>query len=429
MAKFCSKCGNELKEGARFCSVCGNPVKQVQSAQSAATAAGTNEERQGVFSQQQGFTAQDMQYQQMAGSAAPVKKNKNLWLLAIPAAILVILLVIFGIKAVLSPAYLKPVKYMEKAFNKQDIDLMKKAVPDEYAEWMTDDIVDYMFDLDSDYKITIKVTDKEKIAKKDLEETLIDDYYVLDSIAEDAKAGYILEAEATLKQDGEKDTQEYYTCSGQSRWKMGDCLRIIKIMKRKTRTKVMQEQTKENKLPVVLLTVIIVVLLVGSIVIGILGGGGKKVETAVQKKDIKAAREAAELSDEGEVQTIAIDKDIIVNAGGTGSADEKSEMQDSQTTEDSQTVQNTEDYIFPNSSSVLLTDAEVSGISKDQLRIGRNEILARHGRRFNDQALQQYFDSKSWYNGTISPDEFDANLDSRLNDVERANIEIIKRYE
>ena len=187
----------------------------------------------------------------------------------------------------------------------------------------------------------------------------------------------------------------------------------------------MQEQTKENKLPVVLLAVIIVVLLVGSIVIGIFGGGGKKVETAVPKKDIKAAREAAELSDEGEVQTIAIDKDIVVNAGGTGSADEKSEMQDSQTTEDSQTVQNTEDYIFPNSSSVLLTDAEVSGISKDQLRIGRNEILARHGRRFNDQALQQYFDSKR----TISPDEFDANLDSRLNDVERANIEIIKKYE
>lgn len=207
MAKFCSKCGNELKEGARFCSVCGTPVKQIQSGQSAATAE-TNEERQGASSVQQGFTAQDMQYQQMAGSAVPVKKNKNLWLLAIPAAILIILLAIFGVKAVLSPAYLKPVKYMEKAFNKQDIDLMKKALPDEYAEWMTDDLEDDMFDLDSDYKIKIKVTDKEKIAKKDLEETLIDDYYVLDSIAEDAKAGYILEAEATLKQDGEKDTQD-----------------------------------------------------------------------------------------------------------------------------------------------------------------------------------------------------------------------------
>ena len=208
MAKFCSKCGNELKEGARFCSVCGNPVKQVQSAQSAATAAGTNEERQGVSSQQQGFTAQNMQYQQMAGSAAPVKGNKKLWMIAIPVAILVFLLVIFGIKGILSPAYLKPVKYMEKAINQQDINLLKKAVPDEYAKWMTDDLEDDMFDLDSDYKIKIKVTDKEKIAKKDLEETLIDDYYVLDSIAEDAKAGYILEAEATLKQDGEKDTQD-----------------------------------------------------------------------------------------------------------------------------------------------------------------------------------------------------------------------------
>ena len=163
MAKFCSKCGNELKEGARFCSVCGNPVKQVQSAQSAATA-GTNEERQGVSSQQQGFTAQDMQYQQMAGSAAPVKKNKNLWLLAIPAAILVILLVIFGIKAVLSPAYLKPVKYMEKAFNKQDIDLMKKAVPDEYAEWMTDDIVCLIWTVI--IKLRLKLPIKKKLQKK-----------------------------------------------------------------------------------------------------------------------------------------------------------------------------------------------------------------------------------------------------------------------
>ena len=155
----------------------------------------------------------------------------------------------------------------------------------------------------------------------------------------------------------------------------------------------------------------------------------RKLRLPFQRKISKLQERQQSFQMRGEVQTIAIDKDIIVNAGGTGSADAKSGMQDSQTTEDSQTVQNTEDYIFPNSSSVLLTDAEVSGISKDQLRIGRNEILARHGRRFNDKALQQYFDSKSWYNGTISPDEFDANLDSRLNDVERANIEIIKKYE
>mgnify|MGYP000295657940 FL=1 len=58
----------------------------------------------------------------------------------------------------------------------------------------------------------------------------------------------------------------------------------------------MQEQTKENKLPVVLLAVIIVVLLVGSIVIGIFGGGGKKVETAVAKKDAAAAQDALKVA-------------------------------------------------------------------------------------------------------------------------------------
>ena len=82
-------------------------------------------------------------------------------------------------------------------------------------------------------------------------------------------------------------------------------------MKRKTGTKVMQEQTKENKLPVVLLTVIIVVLLVGSIVIGIFGGGGKKVETAVPKKDIKAAREAAEFQMRGKFRRLQSTKILL----------------------------------------------------------------------------------------------------------------------
>ena len=211
MAKFCSKCGNELKEGAKFCSVCGNPVKQAASGnagqaqnEQSTAAVGAN----GAFSGQQGFTAQDMQYQQMTEAGAPATKKKNLWILAIPAAIIVLLLVIFGIKGIVSPAYLKPVKYMEKAMNQQDAELLRKAVPDEYAAWMTDDIMGYMFDEDSNYKVTIKVTDKDKIARKDLEETLIDDYSVLDSIAEDAKAGYILDAEITVKEDGDKDSQD-----------------------------------------------------------------------------------------------------------------------------------------------------------------------------------------------------------------------------
>lgn len=87
------------------------------------------------------------------------------------------------------------------------------------------------------------------------------------------------------------------------------------------------------------------------------------------------------------------------------------------------------EYIFPNSDKEYLTDADVSGLSKADLRLARNEILARHGRIFNSADLKTYFEGKSWYSGTVAPEEFDANMESRLNDAERANIEMIKKYE
>ena len=46
--------------------------------------------------------------------------------------------------------------------------------------------------------------------------------------------------------------------------------------------------------------------------------------------------------------------------------------------------------------------------SDDELSIAMNEIWARHGRRFKNNWLQGYFNSKSWYSGTISPDDFNS---------------------
>ena len=59
--------------------------------------------------------------------------------------------------------------------------------------------------------------------------------------------------------------------------------------------------------------------------------------------------------------------------------------------------QSDQDYILPDSSSRILSDSEVSGLSKEELRLARNEIFARHGRKFDDAQLQSYFESKSWY--------------------------------
>ena len=59
-------------------------------------------------------------------------------------------------------------------------------------------------------------------------------------------------------------------------------------------------------------------------------------------------------------------------------------------------------------------------------RIARNEIYARHGRRFRDSSLQSYFNNCSWYSGTIAPDSFN---ESVLNAYEKANVQTIKKYE
>lgn len=58
--------------------------------------------------------------------------------------------------------------------------------------------------------------------------------------------------------------------------------------------------------------------------------------------------------------------------------------------------------------------------------MARNEIYARHGRIFEDEELNEYFQSKSWYEGYLTADEFD---DSVLSDIERKNLDTIVNYE
>lgn len=84
-------------------------------------------------------------------------------------------------------------------------------------------------------------------------------------------------------------------------------------------------------------------------------------------------------------------------------------------------------YILPGSNKKKLDKQDLEGLSKQELRIARNEIYARHGRIFNDKKLQDYFESKSWYEGIIPAEEFSDS--EELNKIERENILFIKKYE
>ena len=82
------------------------------------------------------------------------------------------------------------------------------------------------------------------------------------------------------------------------------------------------------------------------------------------------------------------------------------------------------EYIFPNSHQVYLKESELLNLSDDALRLAKNEIYARHGRRFQDQDLQIYFEGKSWYHGTVEASAFD---ESVFNQYEKANVVLIQK--
>ena len=109
-------------------------------------------------------------------------------------------------------------------------------------------------------------------------------------------------------------------------------------------------------------------------------------------------------------------------------------------TEPSTTIQNTtepesiddgssdadDDYILPDSDTKKLTNSDLAELDADELELARNEIYARAGRRFNTDYIQDYFDDKWWYVGTIEPEDFTEDM---LNDVEKYNVNFIRNYE
>ena len=87
------------------------------------------------------------------------------------------------------------------------------------------------------------------------------------------------------------------------------------------------------------------------------------------------------------------------------------------------------EYVLPDSDSRYYSESELLGMSAAELKLARNELYARHGRLFNNKELQSYFNSKSWYNGTIDPDSFDKRQEEIFNKYEKANRDLIVKLE
>lgn len=77
--------------------------------------------------------------------------------------------------------------------------------------------------------------------------------------------------------------------------------------------------------------------------------------------------------------------------------------------------------IFPQSSSKLLSPADLEGKDPATLRLARNEIFARNGRIFNDPALRAHFEKFNWYQAT--------SYEPKINAIEKKNVALIRQFE
>lgn len=80
-------------------------------------------------------------------------------------------------------------------------------------------------------------------------------------------------------------------------------------------------------------------------------------------------------------------------------------------------------YVLPEGNEKELSADELRDLGEDRLRIARNEIYARYGRSFQDEALAQYFQKKAWYCQSETID------DTVLSETELANRDLILQAE
>lgn len=83
------------------------------------------------------------------------------------------------------------------------------------------------------------------------------------------------------------------------------------------------------------------------------------------------------------------------------------------------------DYIFPNLSDIDFNTNMLLYFSQTDLSIARNQLFAKHGRKFTVPLSHAVFSQKDWYTPTMNRVEFDKEIDTILYDIEKTNLAMV----
>ena len=170
-----------------------------------------------------------------------------------------------------------------------------------------------------------------------------------------------------------------------------------------------------------------VAALILALIIGIVLFAGANKDKEGKKENVNQSQEAnnQETDDKNVDDKNADNEDVNnedtnnedVNSGDSNNTDENTDASQGQDGE----------YILPESNTRALTRDDLKDLTKEQLRLARNEIFARHGMIFGVEDLDQYFKSKSWYEPTVPAEDFYTVVDMSL--IEEENINLIVEVE
>lgn len=181
-------------------------------------------------------------------------------------------------------------------------------------------------------------------------------------------------------------------------------------------TDVRESSKKINPIIHIILGILIVAVVAGIVTMLITTRVSYKEQQLDVKEDIAASAEASEEVLSPNIQKV--DMSIVSKRVSAPAVEAEQEE-----------LQTESEYIFEDSNERFLEAEEIYALTEEEMRIARNEIYARLGRKFTDETLQEYFESKSWYTPIYEAEEFDSMGDDIFNEYEFANKDLISEIE
>ena len=197
-------------------------------------------------------------------------------------------------------------------------------------------------------------------------------------------------------------------------------------------------RTPSTKYIIIIVAAIVVAVLLGVIIFNVVSALQSNDTSATSTESAQTAP-ANETGQTGDAPTATSkDQDGSERSGANTASQKDSSKDDIPTTEatpEEVAAQGEDRWVEENESipagmdERYLRKPKIENLDTFTLYLARNEILARHGRKFKNQDLRDYFNSRTWYKPKYSPEEFDSKHMGELNEYEKANIDIILEVE